>query len=84
MDKFVIEKFVASDSFCELVADSVLEHDQRLLNERDLDMMCDGREKNLLFVRSTTDTNSGYFIEDDGRWDYGTREQAFNTIKRRV
>ena len=80
MDRFIIEKFVDG----EMLHDETVESDQRLFNERDLDVICVNKEKALVFVRSATDVSSGYFLNNDGRWDYGTREDCMNVIKRRI
>ena len=80
MDKFVIEIFEDG----ELLSGEMVESNQRLLNEQDLDVICLGKDKALIFVRCNTDVNSGYYVADDNRWDYGTREEALNTIKRRL
>lgn len=79
MDKFVIELF----SEGELLCDELVETNQRLLNEQDLDVLCVNKDKGITFVRSSFDTNSGYYVSDDGRWCYGDREQAINVIKMR-
>jgi len=80
MDKFIVEKFVDGD----MVQWEVVECDQRLLNEIDLGTITIGKERGLLFVRSSIDTTCGYYLEDDDRWTYGQRERAINVIKRRI
>ena len=80
MDKFILERFEDG----EMLHEDVVESNQRLFNEGDLDVMCMSHDKLLLFVRKATDTTSGYYIADDGRWCFGTREDAMNTIKRRL
>lgn len=82
MDKFVVEVFVDG----ELLNDEIVETNQRLLNEQDLDAVTANKVgvRKLLFIRNNTDVNNGYFVEADGRWDYGTREYALNIIKTRL
>ena len=80
MNSFVIECFEDG----EFLNDEIVESNQRLLNEIDLDTICVGKDMSLLFVRRQTDTCNGYFIDDDNRWNYGTREDAMNAIKRRI
>ena len=80
MEDFIIEIF----SEGELLHDEIVNTSQRLLNEIDLDVICKNHDGDMCFVRRSTDTNNGYFVADDNRWDYGTREQALNTIKRRL
>ena len=80
MNSFVIECFEDG----EFLNDENVESNQRLLNEADLDTICIGKDMSLLFVRRQTDTCNGYFIDDDNRWNYGTREEAMNAIKRRI
>jgi len=80
MDKFVIETFRDGELFC----DEFVESNQRLLNEQDLDVICVNHDKGLVFVREGYNSKCGYFLGDDGRWDYGTREEALKTIKRRL
>ena len=82
MTTFIIEIFSREDG--ELLTDETVSASQRLLNEIDLDVICKNHDGNLAFVRRSTDTNSGYFVNDDNRWDYGTRENALNVIKRRI
>ena len=79
MDKFVVERFVDG----ELLFEETVESNQRLLNEQDLDAICVNHDKDIIFVRENTDINMGYFLAADGRWDYGTREEDVNEIKRR-
>lgn len=79
MAGFVIERF--TDGIMQKVETFFLGR-QRLLNERDLDRMCG--DKMISFVRRETDVNSGYYVADDGRWEYGTREAAESTIKCRL
>ena len=80
MDKFVVERFVDGELLCE----EIVESNQRLLNEQDLDAICVNHDKDIIFVRENTVINMGYFLAADGRWDYGTREEAVNEIKRRL
>lgn len=80
MDKFVVERFVDGELLCE----ETVGCDQRLLNEQDLEVICVNHDKNIVFVRLDINTNMGYFLAADGRWDYGTREEAVNEIKRRL
>ena len=81
MDKFVIETFVEG----EMLIDETVECDQRLLNEQDLDVICVNKNISLVFVRQNAKFNDhGYYIADDGRWDYGSREEAISVIKRRI
>ena len=80
MNRFVIECFEDG----EFLNDENVESNQRLLNETDLDTICIGKDMSLLFVRRQTDTCNGYFIGEDNRWDYGSREDALNVIKRRI
>lgn len=80
METFIIEIF----SEGELLHDEVVDTSQRLLNETDLDVICKNHDGSLAFVRRSTDTANGYFVGDDNRWDYGTREQALSVIKRRI
>ena len=80
MNRFVIECFEDG----EFLNDENVESNQRLLNETDLDTICVGKDMSLLFVRRQTDTCNGYFIGEDNRWNYGTREEAMNAIKRRI
>ena len=82
MDGFVIEKFCEQDG--ELLAMEAVESDQRLVNEHDLEVLSFNFNKYVVFIRRNTDTANGYYIDDDGRWNYGTREQALNVIKRRI
>ena len=77
---FVIECFEDG----EFLNDECVESNQRLLNESDLNTICIGKDMPLLFVRRQTDICNGYFINDDNRWDYGTRDDAINAIKRRI
>lgn len=78
--KFVIETFQEGELFC----DETVVSNQHLLNEQDLDVICLGKDKDMVFVRSGINPNTGYYIASDGRWDYGTREEALSEIKRRV
>lgn len=80
METFIIEIFQEG----ELLHDEVVNTSQRLLNEIDLDVLCKNHDGNMAFVRRSTDTANGYYVGDDNRWDYGTREEALNTIKRRI
>lgn len=86
MDNFVIEKFNNG----ELLKDESFRVTQRLLNENDLHWLTSVRfgrycrDRKLLFIRREIDVNNGYYISEDGRWDYGTRENALNTIKTRI
>ena len=80
METFIIEIF--NDG--ELLHDEVVNTSQRLLNEIDLDVICKNHDGDMAFVRRSTDTVNGYFVNDDNRWDYGTREEALNVIKRRI
>ena len=80
MDKFVIEYFDEGEFLC----DETVESNQRLLNEQDLDVICIGKDKTILFVRESIKVNDGYFVSDDGRWAYGTRQEALNVIRRRI
>lgn len=80
METFFIEIFSEG---C-FLHDETVESSQRLLNEQDLDVICKGKDISLVFVRKATDTSMGYYMADDGRWDYGTMEDALNTIKRRL
>ena len=80
MDRFVVERFVDG----ELLYEEAVECNQRLLNEQDLDAICVNHDKDIVFVRLEINTNMGYFLAADGRWDYGTREEAVNEIKRRL
>lgn len=77
---FVIECFEDG----EFQNDEYVESNQRLLNEADLNTMCVGKNISLLFVRKQTDIHNGYYVGEDGCWDYGTREDAINAIKRRI
>lgn len=79
MDKFVIEAFIEG----ELICDETVESNQRLLNEQDLDVICINHNKDMVFVRDSINVNTGYFLAADGRWAYGTRENAVNEIKQR-
>lgn len=80
MTKFIIEIFQDG----ELLYDEIVGTSQRLLNEIDLDVICKNVDGDMAFVRRDTDTNNGYYVKDDNRWDYGTREDAINAIKRRI
>ena len=80
MDRFVIEIF----SEGEFLYDEAVECDQRLLNEHDLGIICTGKDVGMLFVRRLQDPGAGYFLKEDGRWDYGQREEALSVIKRRI
>lgn len=80
MDNFVIECFVDGELLC----DETIESNQRLLNEQDLDVICVNQDKKNVFVRTATDVGVGYYLAADGRWTYGTREDALNEIKQRV
>lgn len=80
MDRFVVECFVDG----ELLREEVVESNQRLLNEQDLDVICVNHDKNIVFVREEINTNRGYFLAADSRWDFGTREEAVNEIKMRI
>lgn len=82
MTDFIIEIFSKEEG--ELLQDEVVSASQRLLNETDLDVICKNHDGEMAFVRRSTDTVSGYFVDDDNRWDYGSREQALNVIKRRI
>lgn len=80
MEHFVIEVFTEG----EFLQDEVVDTSQRLLNEIDLDVICKNHDGDLVFVRRSTDTGNGYFVNDDNRWDYGTREEALSVVKRRI
>lgn len=80
METFVIERFDEG----EFLLDEEVNTSQRLLNEIDLDVICKNHDSNMVFVRRYTDTANGYFVCSDNRWDYGTREEALKTIKRRI
>lgn len=80
MDNFVIERFTDG----ELLHEELVVSSQRLLNEQDLDVICVNYDKRYVFVRTATDVGVGYYLAADGRWTYGTREDALNEIKHRV
>ena len=78
MEKIIIERFVDG----QMCADHIIEISHRLLNESDLDaIVCDDSN---VFVRHYQNTTHGYYKDSDGRWTYGTYEDAVNEIKRRI
>ena len=78
--KFIIDIFDNGD----FISDEIVETEQRLFNETDLDVICMNKDRLKVFVRRQTDIHRGYYVGEDGYWDFGLTEEALGVIKRRI
>ena len=79
--EFVIE-VLKDDGIC---IGGEFRSEQRLFNEKDLNILTRDFDKKRVMIRLKYDTNNVYYYSVSGEgWSYGLIENAINTIKRQI